>query len=183
MGISKFSSKFRAIFEKFEKDHKKKNDVFNLVGPLKWLYNFRIRIQDIWKKTISRYLKGAARLGLDNGKNYIAMRRKNNFLFSKTFIPPLNAGFRNRFFILHLDTANKTMIEIKRLSKFTKSGKPLLKTLNRHFLLVVSRGWENVACCFFNFRTRITSNQLTFNWRDENNSIYNHEIFYGYQDG
>ena len=60
---------------------------------------------------------------------------------------------------------------------------PWLKTLNRHFLLVVSRGWENVACCFFNFRTRITSNQLTFNWRDENNSIYNHEIFYGYQDG
>ena len=46
--FSKFSLKFRAIFENFEKEQKKKTDVFKLVGPLKVENLGPLKVEKFW---------------------------------------------------------------------------------------------------------------------------------------
>ena len=64
-----------------------------LQSPLK---NF---LEVVWSHP--RYLEGRPRSELYNGNKIMAIRRTNHFLLFKTFIPPLNAGFGNRFFNFH----------------------------------------------------------------------------------
>ena len=52
---------------------------------------------EVWD-ACSGYLKGAPNLELSNASTLVIVRPRNHFLLLKVFIPPLNAGFGNRFF-------------------------------------------------------------------------------------
>ena len=47
---------------------------------------------------VTRYLKGPPESELHNGNKIMAIRLTNPFLLMKKLVPPLNAGFGNRFF-------------------------------------------------------------------------------------
>ena len=63
-------------------------------------------LEVVW--SYPRYLEGRPRSELYNGNKIMAIRRTNHFLLFKTFIPPLNAGFGNRFFIVWKQFATLT---------------------------------------------------------------------------
>ena len=54
----------------------------------------------LWVKIIhTRYLKGPPGSELHDGNKLLAIRLTNPFLLMKKLVPPLNAGFGNRFFM------------------------------------------------------------------------------------